>query len=215
MELKNYQRRVLRDLDAYLACLNEPQATLAEAFRKFWLEQGVAVGMGAVAPYKNVVPGTPHVCFKVPTGGGKTYIACCAVLPIVKAICQNRPQVVVWLVPSNAILEQTVQTLQDKDHPYRHRLDVDFQGRVEVCTKDELLNGQNFNPTSVLEQLTLCVLSYDSLRSAKKDGRLVYRENSALADFVTHFPSAHTVEGADDTALIQALNGLNPHRHCG
>jgi type III restriction enzyme len=210
MELKNYQRRVLRDLDAYLACLNEPHATLAEAFRKFWLEQGVAVGMGAVAPYKNVVPGTPHVCFKVPTGGGKTFIACCAVLPIVKAIFQNRPQVVVWLVPSNAILEQTVQTLQDKDHPYRHRLDVDFQGRVEVCTKDELLNGQNFNPTSVREQLTLCVLSYDSLRSAKKDGRLVYRENSALADFATLYPSAHTVEGADDTALIQALNGLNP-----
>ena len=150
------------------------------------------------------------MCFKVPTGGGKTYLACCAVLPIVKAICQNRPQVVVWLVPSNAILEQTVQTLQDKEHPYRNRLDVDFQGRVEVCTKDELLNGKNFNPTSVREQLTLCVLSYDSLRSAKKDGRLVYRENSALADFATLYPSAHTVEGADDTALIQALNGLNP-----
>ena len=210
MELKNYQRRVLRDLDAYLACLNEPRATLADAFRKFWLAQGVAVGMGAVAPYKNILPGTPHVCFKVPTGGGKTYLACCAVFPIVKAICQNRPQVVVWLVPSNSILDQTVQALQDKDHPYRHRLDVDFQSRVEVCTKDELLNGQNFNPTSVREQLTVCVLSYDSLRSAKKDGRLVYRENSALADFATHYPSAHAVDGADDTALIQALNGLNP-----
>ena len=47
MELKNYQRRVLRDLDTYLACLNEPHATLADAFRKFWLEQGAAVGMGA------------------------------------------------------------------------------------------------------------------------------------------------------------------------
>ena len=210
MELKNYQRRVLEDLNTYLACLNEPRAKLADAFRKFWLAKGVAVGMGAVAPYKNVLPGTPHVCFKVPTGGGKTYLACCAVSPIVKAICQNRPQVVVWLVPSNSILDQTVQALQDKDHPYRRRLDVDFQSRVEVCTKEELLNGQNFNPTSVREQLTVCVLSYDSLRSEVKDGRLVYRENSALADFAALYPSVHTVDGADGTALIHALNGLNP-----
>jgi type III restriction enzyme len=33
-------------------------------------------------------------------------------------------------------------------------MDVDFGGKVEVYTKEELLNGQNFNPAAVREQLT-------------------------------------------------------------
>ena len=31
------------------------------------------------------------------------------------------------------------------------------------------MNGQNFNPTSVTEQLSVFVLSYDSFRTSKKD----------------------------------------------
>lgn len=209
MELKRYQRQVLRDLESYLTFLNDPANTLETAFRKFWLSQGVMVGASVVKPYKNVLPGTPHVCFKVPTGGGKTFLACSSVKPIAEAICQNRPKVVVWLVPSNAILEQTIKNLQDKDHPYRMRLDVDFGGRVNVLTKEQLLNGQDFSVTTVRENLTVCVLSYDSLRAAKKDGRLVYRENSALEPFA-HLEGGVPVEGADDTALISALNTLAP-----
>ena len=75
-----------------------------------------------------------------------------------------------WLVPSDAILAQTVRALKDPQHPYRQKIDVDFGGRVEVYTKQELLNGQNFNPTAVTEQLSIMVLSYDSFRGRGKGG---------------------------------------------
>jgi type III restriction enzyme len=51
------------------------------------------------------------------------------------------------------------------------------------------------------------VLSYDSFRSNKKDGRRSYRENSQLKDF----PVSETLpDGADETSLVNAINVLNP-----
>ena len=77
----------------------------------------------------------------------------------------------VWLVPSDAILSQTVKALKDSSHDYRQKINADFGSRVEVYTKQELLNGQNFNPTAVTEQLSVMVLSYDSFRGRGKEGR--------------------------------------------
>jgi type III restriction enzyme len=39
----------------------------------------IPVGFGGMPPYNNELVGTPHVCFKVPTGGGKTFLACASV----------------------------------------------------------------------------------------------------------------------------------------
>lgn len=71
---------------------------------------------------------------------------------------------VVWLVPSDSILSQTVQNLSNPQHPYRHQLDRDFGGKVMVYTKDQLLQAQNFSPDTVQSQVSVCVLSYASLR---------------------------------------------------
>lgn len=40
-----------------------------------------------------------------------------------------------WLVPSDAILTQTVKALKGTSHPYRQKIDVNFGERVEVYTK--------------------------------------------------------------------------------
>ena len=90
---------------------------------------------------------------------------------------------VVWLVPSEAILTQTLKALKDPRHPYRQKIDADFNGRVSVYSKQELLNGQNFNPTVINEQLSIMVLSYDSFRSSNREGLKAYKENSNLAIF--------------------------------
>lgn len=210
MELKNYQKTVIGNLHSYLTCLDETKDVFA-AYNKHWTSQDVKVGHGGLKLYQNNILGTPHVCFKVPTGGGKTFLACASVKPIFEAMPKNKAHIVAWLVPSNAILEQTIRTLSDINHPYRQRLDRDFSGRVVIYTKEQLLNGQNFNPTSVREQLSVCILSYDSIRSSKKDGRKVYQENSQLAPFTKIYETRETlVEGIDDTALIQVLNQLSP-----
>ena len=206
MELKTYQKKVIADLTHYLELLNETQNYMT-AFEQFWREKS-APGLGL---YQNVIAGVPNLCFKVPTGGGKTFIACNAIRPVFDALPVTKAKAVVWLVPSEAILTQTARALKDTSHPYRQKIDVDFGGRVEVYTKQELLNGQNFNPTAVTEQLSIMVLSYDSFRTSRKDGRKAFQENSNLAEFpkVLGKPDS-PIEGADETALFQIINQLNP-----
>lgn len=149
---------------------------------------------------------------KVPTGGGKTFMACASVRRIFDALPTGKPQVV-WLVPSDSILTQTIRTLSDVNHPYRQRLDQDFAGRVGVYTKEMLLNGQNFSPDTVREMLTVCVMSYGSLRidSRKKDVRKVYQENGNLFRFTEYFKDTQALlADTPDTALIQVLRHLEP-----
>lgn len=206
MELKSYQKKVIADLTRYLELLNKTKNDAA-AFRLFWQEKSAP----ALGLYQNVIPGVPNLCFKVPTGGGKTFIACNAVRPIFDALPATKTKAVVWLVPSDAILTQTAKALKDTSHPYRQKIDVDFGGRVEVYTKQELLNGQNFNPTAVTEQLSVMVLSYDSFRGRGKEGLKAYQENSNLAAFAKVLGKPDSpIEKADETALFQIINQLNP-----
>ena len=212
MELNNYQKQVMRDLSAYLGCVNRG-TNLFSAWREYWFSKDVAVGLGGVPSYNNSIERAPHVCMKVPTGGGKTFMACASVRRIFDALPTGKPQVVVWLVPSDSILTQTIRTLSNVDHPYRQRLDQDFAGRVGVYTKEMLLNGQNFSPDTVREMLTVCVMSYGSLRidSRKKDVRKVYQENGNLFRFAEYFKDTQALlADTPDTALIQVLRHLEP-----
>lgn len=212
MELKSYQKQAVKHLADYLASLQET-TSLKAAWKDYWSQQDIAVGNGGVPVYNDAIAGVPHVCFKVPTGGGKTFMACASLRYLFDKLPLNRPKVVVWLVPSSAILVQTVRNLSTPGHPYRQRLERDFQNRVEVCTKEMLLAGQNFSPDTVREVLTICVLSYDSLRikSRKKDIRKVYQENGNLNRFAVELPyREERLENTPDTALMQVLRQLTP-----
>ena len=212
MELKNYQKKVMRNLSAYMEAVNN-SAGLTSAWKNYWQAQDISVGFGGVPVYNNAIDGVPHICMKVPTGGGKTFMACASIKKIFDAMPLDKPRVVVWLVPSDPILVQTIKTLSDVNHPYRQRLDADFAGRVGIYTKEMLLNGQNFSPDTVKEMLTVCILSYGSLRidSRKKDVRKVYQENGNLFRFAEYFKDDDILlADTPDTALIQALRHLSP-----
>ena len=209
MELKRYQKQIIADLSRYLDCLNETRS-LPGAYRKFWNDVGVGVGYGGLPPYQDILPGVPNICAKVPTGGGKTLIACHALRPIFDALPSTKARVVVWLVPSDAILTQTLAALRNPSHPYRQAIDADFGNRVEVYAKGQLLTGQNFNPVSVTEQLSVCVLSYDSFRG-RRESLKAKRENSALSAFADVLGKPESpIEDADETALLQVINQLSP-----
>lgn len=133
MELKDYQADVLADLNSYLHTLLDCKGQLNKAFTQYWQDRGVLN-----QSYKNNVQQVPHVCVKVPTAGGKTFIAVNALDSIFTAFSQynpSKPKFVVWLVPSLTILEQTVKNLANIDHPYRQRLNDLFNGRVQVYQK--------------------------------------------------------------------------------
>ena len=184
MELKNYQKKVIADLQSYLHCLQNA-GSLAESWQSYWQAKDISVGAGGAPAYKDNVAEVPDVCMKVPTGGGKTFLACSALKHIFASMPQEKPKFVVWLVPSDPILDQTLKNLANPDHPYKQALDRDFGGRVQVLSKDMLLSGQGFSVDIVQSMLTICVLSFDSLRinSRRRDTRKLYQENSNLADF--------------------------------
>lgn len=73
------------------------------------------------------------------------------------------------------------------------------------------MQGSNFNPTVVNDQLSIIVMNFASLRAKNKEDRKVYQENGQLESFVSHYKSGeHILEGVDDTALINVIRSLNP-----
>ena len=212
MELKNYQKGVLKDLRAYLKCLSAPD--LNQAWEKFWGDRDFHVGRDGIPPYHHDLPGIPNVCMKVPTGGGKTLIACSAVSEIFHGLNYKpgQPRLVVWLVPSDSILTQTLNNLASPHHPYHQRLEQDNRGQVEVFSKEQLLAGQGFSLDSVRAQLTLCIMSFASLRinSRKKDVRKVYQENGQLLSFQSIISEEDLLPDTPDSSLIQTLRALHP-----
>lgn len=197
MELKKYQRRALEDLARYLDAYANSRGDLRRAWQEYW-------EFDAPEKYHDRNLCAPEVCMKVPTGGGKTFMACAALAEIFMRLPRIM-KLVIWLVPSDAILAQTVAALTNLSHPYRARLNMDFGGRVAVYTKEMLLQGQNFSPAVVSENLAVCVMSYASSRidSRKKDTRKVYQENGALLSFADYF-------GTAGTSLIEILREMRP-----
>ncbi|MCK9480309.1 MAG: DEAD/DEAH box helicase family protein [Bacteroidia bacterium] len=186
MELKPYQQQVINDLSLFLEHIQETKDT-KDAFYNFWAKHPrtplFPFSGTAIEPYKNNVPRVPHICVKVPTAGGKTFIACNAIKTIFDAFDYDRPKAVVWLVPSITILDQTIKNLKDPSHPYRQKINSHFGNKVEVFDKAALLQGSGFNATSVKEQLNIMVFSFDSLRAKNKEDRKVFQENGNLQSF--------------------------------
>lgn len=206
MELKKYQQDVITDLKRYLECLQQTK-NVNDAFSDFWVNHPLTplhpFPGKAIEPYKNTVQRVPHVCVKVPTAGGKTFIACSALKTIFDAFDYDKNKVVVWLVPSVTILEQTIKNLKDSNHPYRQKINSHFGNKVEVFDKASLLSASGFNPTSVKENLNIFILSFDSFRTQNKEGRKVYQENGNLLSF-------ESILGTEEISLMKVINYYNP-----
>ncbi|WP_353484172.1 DEAD/DEAH box helicase family protein [Haliscomenobacter sp.] len=207
MELKPYQQQVINDLALFLEHIQETK-DVKDAFYNFWAKHPKTplfpFAGTAIEPYKNNVPRVPHICVKVPTAGGKTFIACNAIKTIFDAFAYDKPKAVVWLVPSITILDQTIKNLKDTSHPYRQKINAHFGNKVEVFDKAELLQGSGFNATSVREQLNIFVLSFDSIRTANKEGRKVFEQNGSLQSF-------EGLLGKDEEiSLMKVMQYLNP-----
>ena len=129
LELKEYQKAALGRFASYLRDSVNHGCDIA--FYK-----------ATRLPYRNapeIAEGTPYVCLRVPTGGGKTLMGAHAVGIAAQEYLQAANPMVLWLVPSNPILEQTVAALKNLDHPYRAALAKDFGRNVTILTKAEAL----------------------------------------------------------------------------
>ena len=208
--LKNYQEELLRSLrDFFRRCSrgNPPEA----AFQAVREERGRRPAPYIPVAADGIAPGMPHVCLRVPTGGGKTLLACHAVGIALGELLQAESGVALWLVPSNAILEQTASALRDPRHPYRRALDVSC-GAVEVLTIDEALR---ISRAATVGQTVVIVATIQSFRVEDTTGRKVYEQNGALAEHFLNLPpgrEADMLPGADGKPKPSLVNALRLHR---
>ena len=208
MELKSYQARTIQDLKEFIRYTKRFN-NVSEAYEQYWLSKNVRPAENAaIKPYKDTVRNAPNVCLKVPTAGGKTLIACSAIKAIFEEYEVIQKKCVVWLVPSDSILEQTTMALKDPNHPYRQRINADFANRVEVYEKAELLQGKGFSPTSVKEHLNIFILSFDSFRIKNKEGRKIYKDNGALLSFADEI--GVDIYAGEEISLVKVISSFHP-----
>lgn len=212
MELKKYQQNVIDDLEAFLRVL-EDSISLKTAFADYWkMHARFPLAVDKIVPYHDKVIGVPRVCLKVPTAGGKTFIAVNALQPIFAAheLSARQARLVVWLVPSESILSQTLANLRDLAHPYRQKLTVHFGNHVNILDKEQVLRGTDFDADSVVRGISIIVMTFDSLKGRSKETLRAFRENPNLASFDVFRPSQNELTEFDDTALINVLRSMNP-----
>jgi type III restriction enzyme len=214
--LKDYQERVLDSLSGFFRqCSRDGHP--AVAFQEAQLKNG-----RDPAPYISVVasglsPEMPYTCLRVPTGGGKTLLACHATSLAVRELLHAERGVVLWLVPSNTILDQTADALRNPRHPYRRALEQGAPGYpglgpVEVVTIEEALR---LSRATVEGQTVVIVSTIQAFRVEDTTGRKVYDQNGAFAEHLLNIPADRITDllpGADGKPKPSLVNMLRLRR---
>ena len=116
----------------------------------------------------------PHVCLKVPTGGGKTLLGVEAVRRL-----KLGTGFVLWLVPTKAIYTQTWDAFRNKEHPYRQILERASGGRVKLLQKDDRFTKQDIENHLCVMLLMLPAAN----RNRNKEFLKIFRDSSGYASF--------------------------------
>ncbi len=134
----------------------------------------------------------PHVCLKVPTGGGKTLLGVEAARRL-----KIGTGFLLWIVPTKAIYSQTHDAFRDQEHSYRQILDRASGDRVKLLEKDD-----RFTKQDVENHLCVMLLMLPSAnREKNKEFLKIFRDSSGYDSF---FP----IE--DDIRKHQALSEEHP-----
>ena len=211
MILKDYQQRALATVRRYVEVVAEarekgtgirefdPAYDWARAAWERCVRDGV-VGNLAYRPRQNGL-GEPlrTLCLKIPTGGGKTLLATKVVDMVNTYYRRRQTGLVLWIVPTTQIYNQTLAALKDRDHPYRQQLDVASAGRTTILEK-----SSSFGPRDVGEGLCVLMLMLPSANRQTKEQLRIFRDSGGFAAF---FPSDEDV--AAHEALLRRVPNLD------
>jgi len=169
---KIYQTQVLESVQAYFeACHTAPSAAVAFATvtEKLWQR------MLPYAPISGFEREMPYFCLRVPTGGGKTWLAAKSVALVNTMLLRSEYSVILWLVPSKAIREQTLRALKNREHPYCSALKD--AGTVTVMDLNE---AKSITRATLETSTVVIVATIQAFRRDETEGLKVYESNGAL-----------------------------------
>ncbi|MBK8132079.1 MAG: DEAD/DEAH box helicase family protein [Gammaproteobacteria bacterium] len=207
---KTYQSQVLDSIEAYFrACHELPSPSLAynATTERLW-------GRGmAYNPLAGFPPDMPYFCLRVPTGGGKTWLAARSVQLANTHLLRVERSIILWLVPSKPIREQTLRALRDRNHPYHAALRE--AGPVAVLDLDE---AKSLTRATLDTTTTVIVATRQAFQVQDEECRKVYQSSGALMHHFEHLSSIQRSElltegsGAEQTVPYSLANVLRLRR---
>ncbi len=207
MILKDYQKRVLATVREFLEQMGELREKAAKVresdpdltvdwVRSTWEK----VSSRAFQSRKNCLgEPLPSFCLKIPTGGGKTFLATKIVDLVNTHYRKKRNGFVLWIVPTTQIYNQTLRALRDRDHPYRQVIDIASAGRTLILEKTN-----PFSPLDVHDNLCILFLMLPSANRETKAQLRMFRDSGGFDRF---FPADEDVRG--HTELIERIPNLD------
>ncbi|HVU82566.1 MAG TPA: DEAD/DEAH box helicase family protein, partial [Rhodanobacteraceae bacterium] len=199
MSLKDYQRQALDTFESFLRAWRTHGS--AQAYEDTTLRT-----FGTRIPYRApdalAADDVPCVCLRIPTGGGKTMIAGHAIRRVNDALLEVGRCLTLWLVPTEAIREQTLRALRTPGNLLHDSLSERL-GAYAVLTLDEALYVQ---PGTLDGGNAIIVATMQAFKQ-EDTGRLgVYKQNGAL---MAHFGGVFT-EVAGNHSLVDAIRLRRP-----
>ena len=198
MILKDYQQRALATVRTFVEELSAWQQKDAAARDQDpdwgfdWVERAwtkAATGRSYFSRRNGLGEQLPAFCLKIPTGGGKTLLATRVIDLVNTHFRHSRRGLVLWIVPTTQIYNQTLKALKDRDHPYRQQLDLSSGQRTLILEKTAA-----FGPRDVAENLCVLLLMLPSANRQTKETLRMFRDSGGFDRF---FPP-------DDDSLAHA-----------
>ncbi len=196
-----YQRRVLATLDDYLAKLRLRTDQVEAMFSQSGQANSLIRSLDIPAevwtqlnrqdklpqsrygiPYSQRLDGTgrhvPNVVYKIPTAGGKTYLAVSSLSRIFTKYLAQSTGFVLWVVPNEAIYTQTIRQLRDRRHPLRQQLDNLSGNRVKIMEKTNTLHVRDVSDYFCVMLLMLQAANRRDIEQLK-----IFRNSGSVVGF--------------------------------
>jgi type III restriction enzyme len=207
---KIYQQQVLDSIEAYFKACHElpsPSIAFTAATERLW-------GRGnSYNPLSGFPVDMPYFCLRVPTGGGKTWLAAKSVQLVNTHLLRCEYCVILWLVPSKPIREQTIKALKDRSHPYHAAL-----REVGPITVLDLEEAKSVTRATLDTSTTVIVATRQAFQVDEEECRKVYQSSGALMhhfDNLSHRQRDELLtdgEGSERTTPYSLANVLRLRR---
>jgi len=187
--LKKYQTETLDLLRQFLE-----EARFGNHAAAFEAHRTVSAKLAMPLPYRPLekLENTPYICLRLPTGGGKTFLSAHAIAVAAQAYMEQDFPLVLWLVPTNTIRNQTLETLKNPRHPNREAVAQKFGSQVLVL---DIADFTQIRPQDINGKAVIVVGTMQTLRVDKTEGRKVYAHHEALEPHFVNIPK--TLDGLE------------------
>lgn len=183
-ELKEYQKTTLNKLQKYFE------------LTRFKGAEGAYHELKECSAYNKIknLENVPYVCLRLPTGGGKTYLASHTIPIVAHTYLETETPMVLWFCPTNTIKTQTLETLKNPRHPNREVLEKAFGGNILVYDIEDYTNVRS---QDIEGKCCVFVSTFQTFKITNTNARRIYAHNENLESHFLKIPNLQSYENLE------------------